>query len=173
VTASDLYRTAVVDRLADIDAGAWNRMVPDSDPFLRHEFLSGLEQHDCLSAAIGWTPRHFVLYDGHNQLLAAAPAYIKNNSFGEFVFDHEWAVAYQRAGLEYYPKLVLAVPFTPATGKRLLTAPGMDPQPPLRALLEAVLEFVRSEKLSGLHCLFPNAEDRPILQNAGLQLRMD
>jgi predicted N-acyltransferase len=173
MTTSDTYRIAVVSRLADIDAAAWNRMVPDGYPFLRHEFLAGLEEYACLSATIGWVPQHFVLYDRHNQLLAAAPAYIKHNSFGEFVFDHTWAAAYQHAGLDYYPKLVLAIPFTPATGKRLLTAPAIDPQPPLRALLAAILEFAHSEQLSGVHCLFPDAEDRALLQAAGLLLRMD
>ncbi len=166
------YRIETVDRLAGIDAPNWNRMVPDNHPFLRHEFLEGLEHWGCVTEAVGWLPRHFLLYE-KAQLLAAIPAYIKTNSFGEFVFDHSWAAAYERAGLHYYPKLVLAVPFTPATGKRLLCMPGANAQLLSGLLLKACMEYAAANDLSGVHALFPCDQDRQLLEQAGFLLRMD
>lgn len=172
MTDAHAYRVATVDTLAGVDAQDWNRMVPDNHPFLRYEFLAGLEQHGCVSDAIGWIPRHFLLYDG-TVLIAAVPAYIKTNSFGEFVFDHPWAAAYERAGLSYYPKLVLAIPFTPVTGKRLLLAPGTDAQLLAQHLIPAVAAFADNTGLSGIHALFVCPEDRQLLAQAGFLPRMD
>ena len=106
-------------RLAEIDAAQWNALLPDDNPFLDHAFLSGLEESGCLDAAHGWQPHHLALYDG-DKLAAAAPLYLKGNSHGEFVFDWSWAHAYARNGLDYYPKLLCAVPYSPVTGPRLL-----------------------------------------------------
>lgn len=172
MTELPAYRVEIVDALAGIDVQSWNRMVPDNHPFLRYEFLAGLERHGCVSDAIGWIPRHFLLYRG-KQLVAAVPAYIKTNSFGEFVFDHPWAAAYERAGLNYYPKLVLAVPFTPVTGKRLLLATETDPEALTRHLIPAVIEFADATGLSGIHALFVPPEDRQLLEQAGFLPRMD
>jgi predicted N-acyltransferase len=166
------YRIEITDSLSGIAPPDWNRMVPDNHPFLRHEFLAGLEEHGCVSESIGWTPRHFLLY-GDEQLLAAAPAYIKTNSFGEFVFDHSWATAYERAGLHYYPKLVLAVPFTPVTGKRLLFAPDTNPELLAQHLIPAILEYAAESEFSGVHALFLCPEDRGLLEQAGFLPRMD
>jgi predicted N-acyltransferase len=172
MTDAATYRIETVDSLAGIDAPSWNLMVPDNHPFLRHEFLEGLERYGCVTEAVGWLPRHFLLYED-KQLLAAIPAYIKTNSFGEFVFDQSWAAAYERVGLNYYPKLVLAVPFTPATGKRLLCRPGANAQPLSKLLLKACVEFAEVNGLSSIHVLFPAEEDRLLLQEAGFLLRMD
>ncbi|HEY3488198.1 MAG TPA: GNAT family N-acetyltransferase, partial [Gammaproteobacteria bacterium] len=116
--------------------------------------------------------QHFLLYAG-DELIAGIPAYIKTNSFGEFVFDHPWAAAYARAGLDYYPKLVLAVPFTPVTGKRLLIKPEADPNLLAQYLIPAVIEFARDTNLSGVHCLFTCETDRHLLQQSGFLLRLD
>lgn len=106
-------------RLSEIPAADWNALLPGDNPFLSHAFLSGLEEHGCLDAAHGWTPHHLGLYqDG--RLVAAAPLYLKANSHGEYVFDWSWAHAYARNGLDYYPKLLCAVPYSPVTGTRLL-----------------------------------------------------
>jgi predicted N-acyltransferase len=106
-------------RLREIPAADWNALLPDDNPFLDHAFLSGLEEFGCLDAAHGWRPHHLALYaDG--KLSAAAPLYLKGNSHGEFVFDWSWAHAYARNGLDYYPKLLCAVPYSPAAGPRLL-----------------------------------------------------
>src|SRR5581483_9538780 len=110
-------------RLEEIDAGAWNALLPDDNPFLDHAFLSGLEIHGCLSTRYGWQPYHLGLYD-NGKLVAAAPLYVKTNSHGEYVFDWSWASAYERHGLDYYPKLLCAVPYSPVTGPRLLARAG-------------------------------------------------
>ncbi len=111
-------------RLDEIDAIRWNALLPDDNPFLDHAFLSGLEQHGCLDSAHGWTPHHLGLYES-GRLVAAAPVYLKGNSHGEFVFDWSWAHAYARHGLDYYPKLLCAVPYSPVTGTRLLGDPAL------------------------------------------------
>jgi uncharacterized protein len=172
VTRASSYRIEIADSLADIDPASWNLMVPANHPFLRHEFLAGLEQYGCVTEAIGWIPRHFLLYR-EGQLAAAVPAYIKTNSFGEFVFDHSWAVAYERAGLNYYPKLVLAVPFTPVTGRRLLLAAETEREALARHLIPAIIEFTADSELSGIHALFTAPEDRQSLEQAGFLPRMD
>src|SRR5574338_1574581 len=111
-------------RLSDIPAADWNALLPEDNPFLDHAFLSGLEEHGCLDAAHGWTPHHLGLYQG-GRLVAAAPLYLKTNSHGEFVFDWSWAHAYARNGLDYYPKLLCAVPYSPVAGPRLLGDPAL------------------------------------------------
>ena len=99
----------IVESLEAVDPAAWNALVRDDDPFVSHQFLAALERHGCLGERFGWWPRHLLAYaDG--ALLAAVPRYLKNNSYGELVFDWAWADAYQRQGLPYYPKEVVAVP---------------------------------------------------------------
>ncbi|MBS0557037.1 MAG: N-acetyltransferase [Proteobacteria bacterium] len=110
--------------LSEIDAAHWNALLPDDNPFIDHAFLSGLERHACLDAAHGWTPHHLGLYES-DALVAAAPLYLKTNSHGEYVFDWSWASAYARNGLDYYPKLLCAVPYSPVTGPRLLGDPAL------------------------------------------------
>ncbi|VFT21424.1 acyl- n-acyltransferase [Pseudomonas aeruginosa] len=106
--------------LADIDAGEWDALLPPAQPFLRHAFLSALEDSHSVTPATGWRPAHRVLRDPQGRLCAALPAYVKAHSYGEYVFDWSWADACQRAGIRYYPKLLVGVPFTPVAGARLL-----------------------------------------------------
>ena len=113
-------RIRLHSRIADIPEDQWNALVLDGYPFMRHEFLLAMESHGCVGAHAGWIPRHIAVYGDGDRLAGAMPLYEKHNSWGEFVFDHAWADAYHRAGLKYYPKLVNAIPFTPATGQRLL-----------------------------------------------------
>src|SRR6476661_5784719 len=113
-------------RIDEIDPAAWDALRPDDNPFVSHAFLAGLEQHGCLDAEHGWVPHHAALYKDGN-LLAAAPLYIKLNSHGEYVFDWSWAGAYERHGIDYYPKLLCAVPYSPVTGPRLLVGAGGEP----------------------------------------------
>ena len=119
------------------------------NPFLAHAFLAGLERHACLRPRLGWQPRHALLYSG-DQLLAAAPAYLKANSHGEFVFDHAWAHAYAHYGVPYFPKWLVAVPYSPVTGPRILARDDAT----RRLLLEAMLDRTRSDGLSSLHVNF-------------------
>ena len=155
-----------LDALADIPAAEWNALVPDRNPFLSHEFLSALERHQCVGERTGWLPQHIVCRDDQGQLLGAAPLYLKFNSYGEFVFDWGWAEAYRRHGLPYYPKLVGAIPYTPATSPRLLLAPD-QPHPAItaRAMADHVLEEARCRRWSSIHWLFPTPAETDQLQS--------
>ena len=106
--------------LQEIDSQSWNRVVPHDAPTLRYEFLHALETSGAVCPDTGWSPCHLKLAQG-DDLVGAVPCYLKSHSYGEFIFDWAWARAYQQSGLDYYPKLVVAVPFTPITGPRLLT----------------------------------------------------
>jgi hypothetical protein len=145
--------------IRDVDARAWNELA-GSDPFLRHEFLVALENSGCIGADTGWQPCHLVLGDGGEPLLGALPLYWKHNSHGEFVFDWSWADAYQRAGLPYYPKLVSSVPFTPATGSRLLIGDPANADAIADQLVNGALRLAVDSSASSLHILFPATVDR-------------
>ena len=112
--------------IANISAESWNALVPDDNPFLDHAFLAGLERHGCIDPRSGWQPHHLSLYNESGRLVAVAPLYVKRNSHGEFVFDWSWASAYAQHGLDYYPKLLCAVPYSPVTGPRLLVGSLVD-----------------------------------------------
>ncbi|HSD60906.1 MAG TPA: GNAT family N-acetyltransferase [Burkholderiales bacterium] len=155
----------IAESVAALDAAAWNTLAGD-DPFLRHEFLSALEETGCAVPETGWAPRFITLWrDG--ALAGALPLYLKSHSRGEYVFDWAWAEAYQRAGLRYYPKALCGVPFTPVAGSRLLAERGDD----RRALLAAALDFAREAQLSSLHLLFPPEPQSRECEAAGLMLR--
>ncbi|HZW18040.1 MAG TPA: GNAT family N-acetyltransferase [Luteimonas sp.] len=139
----------ILDRLADVPAAAWDALHDGRNPFVAHAFLEGLERHDCIRPEWGWTPHHLTLWDGE-RLAAAAPGYLKNNSHGEFVFDHAWAHAYARYGQDYFPKLLCAVPYSPVTGPRLLARDDAA----RRALLEAMVALASDEGLSSAHVNF-------------------
>ncbi len=154
-TAETVPRLRLLDSLSAISAGAWDALHDGRNPFVSHAFLAGLEQHGCLREDWGWTPRHATLWEG-DTLVAAAPAYLKDNSHGEFVFDHAWAQAYARYGREYFPKWLCAVPYSPVTGPRLLAA-----TPARRRQLAAALAAQAAETgLSSVHVNFhPEEED--------------
>ncbi|MBK5968203.1 MULTISPECIES: GNAT family N-acetyltransferase [Thiorhodovibrio] len=158
--------------LAEIPAADWNRLAGDDTPFLRHEFLAAMERHGCVGERFGWIPQHLALYDEQHRLTAAAPCYLKFNSYGEFVFDWAWADAYQRAGEPYYPKLVIASPYTPATGPRLLTAPGPARQSQAQALIAGARELAEQLSLSSIHWLFGTEEELAWQKQAGLLTRL-
>jgi predicted N-acyltransferase len=140
--------------LDDVPAAAWDALHDGANPFVAHAFLSGLERHGCLRPRLGWAPRHALLYRG-GDLVAAAPAYLKANSHGEFVFDHAWAHAYAHYGVPYFPKWLVAVPYSPVTGPRLLA----KDEAARGELLDAMLARVQEDGLSSLHVNFlPEAE---------------
>lgn len=165
-------RTSISTSISDIDPGAWNALDSGGAPFLRHAFLAGLEATGCVGGRTGWIPAPITLHDGHG-LAAAAPAYIKTHSFGEFVFDFSWAQAYAQHDLAYYPKLVLGVPFTPATAPRLLLRPGVDPVTTRAALMRAIEDFAHQRALSSVHGLFVTADEREAFARAGWLARFD
>ncbi len=161
----------ICQHINEIDPLQWNHLIEDNHPFLRHEFLLALENNGCVGEKFGWLPRHIALYD-NDQLMAAMPLYEKYNSYGEFVFDNAWADAWQQNGLQYYPKLVSSIPYTPATGQRLLVKKGLESDYyPL--LLDIVRRLAVQIKASGCHILFPNAQEQDWLMKQGLMIRHD
>jgi predicted N-acyltransferase len=164
----------VITSLAEVAAADWNMLDLGGNPFLRHEFLFALERNRCADADSGWQPLHLVLRQG-GTLAGALPLYAKPHSWGEFVFDWSWSSAYARSGREYYPKLVSAIPFTPATGSRLLAAQRpADEQSLIRQqLIFELLEQARSLNLSSAHVLFTTPDEQRLLESSGFIARAD
>ena len=160
----------VVTDLSTVDATAWDALNGTDNPFLRHAFLAGLEATGCVHAELGWQPYHLILED-EDGIAAAQPGYLKGHSRGEFVFDFAWADAFARTGRAYYPKLLHAIPFTPATGPRLLTRPGQSPRDCAAYLAGASREVVERLDLSSAHWLFPEPEAAGVLEHQGLLAR--
>ena len=163
----------ILESIAQIDARSWNALAGSTQPFLRHEFFLALEQSGCAAARTGWTPRHLIIEDANGVPAAAMPLFRKAHSRGEFVFDFSWAGAYAQHGLNYYPKLLTAVPFTPVSGPRILVAPNVDGRAVTKSAVRAALDYARSEQLSSWHVLFPTDETAADLDQAGLILRRD
>jgi uncharacterized protein len=165
--AMDTPTLRIIQDLADIPAAEWNALAGD-DPFLSHAYLYALQESGCATAPFGWQAQFITLWQDEH-LVGAMPLYLKMNSYGEHVFDFAWANAYHQNGLDYYPKLVCTVPFTPVTGARLLAKTSE-----LRgALLDAALELARELGVSSLHCLFLDEADRQEAQTQGMLLRQD
>lgn len=156
----------VRDSLAEVTPAQWNALSDDGNPFLRHEFLHTLDVTGCLGESTGWYPRYFLLWVGEEDarvLVGAVPTYIKTNSYGEFVFDWAWADAYQSHQQEYYPKLVSSIPFTPATGRRILVRSDMPLESSIKVLASAVRQFADSQEFSSVHYLFLTEAESDIL----------
>ncbi len=153
----------LVESLAGVERAEWNALAGEQ-PFVRHEFLSALLETGCASRRTGWAPR-FLLLRRAGALAGAMPLFAKSHSYGEYVFDWAWAEAHERHGLDYYPKLVSAVPFTPVRGRRILAAREED----LATLVDAALEHARG--FSSLHVLFPEAREAALLRERGLLVR--
>jgi predicted N-acyltransferase len=165
-------RIHAINTISAIPAEEWNSLEGGlHNPFVRHEFLYGLELHQCVGEKWGWHPCHLLLKDDEGCLLGALPLYRKENSYGEFVFDWSWADAYQRAGLRYYPKLVSTIPYSPVTGPRLLVAAGADRAQVKQLLGQAALDFARREGVSSLHVLFTDEEDTARLESLQMMRR--
>jgi len=159
----------VVDSLATVPAQEWDSLVTaaDGNVFLTHAYLHSLQTTGCVGKRTGWMPRHLLARDDAQKLVGAMPLYLKTHSYGEYVFDWAWADAYRRAGGEYYPKLLAAVPFTPCTGPRVLAA---DDETQL-ALMQGAMAFAQQSGVSSLHVLFPPEREAWFWQKAGLMLR--
>ena len=176
------FTARVIPSIAAVDPAAWDscanppgRSEDESEgerfnPFVAHAFLHALEASGSTGGRSGWTPAHVIVEDAAGRMVAAAPSYLKSHSLGEYVFDHAWADAYQRAGGRYYPKLQVAAPFTPATGRRLLVAADA-PHGAREALIEALRDLRRQTKASSIHVTFPTAEDAARLERAGFLVR--
>ena len=169
------YVIRVLGSPLDLNAADWNALLasPDPDgtshainPFMRHEYLAAMHASGSATPQTGWTPRFFTLWQGKT-LVAACALYLKVHSYGEYVFDHAWANAYQQHGLDYYPKALVAPPFTPVPGPRLLARNAAD----RKLLVEVLIDWCKAEKLSSLHLLFTADEDVVACEEAGLMLR--
>lgn len=146
----------------DIPPQDWQRLSGQGNPFLRYEFLRALEDSGCTTAATGWAPSHLV-FRRAGRIVGVAPAYLKSHSMGEYVFDWAWADAYQRHGLDYYPKLLIAIPFTPSTGPRLLLEPALRGQLTPEQLHNLLGTLTEQLGAHSWHLLFPNDADQRLL----------
>lgn len=163
------YVIRVFDDPADIDAAAWDSLLAateSSTPFMRHAYLLALHRSASAVAETGWLPQFLGVYDG-DTLIAACPLYLKEHSYGEYVFDWAWADAYQRRGLDYYPKLLSAVPFTPVPGPRLMARDAAA----RRVLLRAMQQLAHTAKLSSVHVLFLDEADQQSARDEGWMMR--
>ena len=166
---SNDYVIRVLDAPDQVNAQDWNELLSlqaQTTPFMRHEYLTALHTSGCAAPETGWTPR-FILLELNGVMVGACALYLKTHSYGEYVFDHAWANAYAQHGLAYYPKAVVAVPFTPVPGARLLARNSQD-----RAVLaKALIQWCDAEQLSSLHLLFSSADDLLACEQAGMMLR--
>ena len=168
VTAAN-YVTRVFSSPAQVDATQWHALLalePDASPFLQHAYLLALHQSGCARHPAGWQTQFLTLWQG-DTLQAACPMYLKNHSYGEYVFDWVWANAYAQHGLDYYPKALVAVPFTPVPGARLLARDAAA----RAALVQALIQHTRDGNLSSLHLLFVQPNDVKACEEAGMLLR--
>lgn len=156
-TAPTAIKIELLDSIDLIPSQAWNRLSGDN-PFMRHQFLAALEHSNSVGVGTGWTPSHLVAFK-EARLIAIMPLYIKDNSDGEYVFDWAWADAYHRYGVPYYPKLLTATPFTPATGPRLCTAPGIDRHRLISAIIAELRKRIDEGPYSSWHLLFPDQNE--------------
>lgn len=166
----DSFEIAAIDRLADIPADAWDACAGAANPFVSHAFLSALEDSGSVRPETGWLPQHLTLKDGAGRLLGTVPLYLKGHSHGEYIFDHAWAGAYERAGGRYYPKLLSAVPFTPVAGPRLMTAPHA-PAGTRAALIQGLKAVCERHGTATLGLNFTDETDTPALEEAGFLIR--
>ena len=169
-----LITVEVVEGISKIPREDWNALVSDDDsPFVDWDWLYAMEASNSATRNTGWAPYHMIIRDGaENKIVAACPLYLKTHSMGEFVFDHGWADAAQRAGLKYYPKLLVGVPFTPHTGRRFLTAPNVDRQKMIGALGRAVANLCAENKLSSAHVTFCETDEVAALAQLGFVERL-
>jgi predicted N-acyltransferase len=162
------FELSLFPKIAEIGQAAWDECAGDDNPFISYAFLSALEDSGSVGPRSGWHPRYAVLRDEAGGIAAVAPAYAKTNSYGEYVFDHAWANAMERAGGSYYPKLQIAVPFSPVPGPRFLTKPGMD----AATLGAALIEAAKQLGCSSVHATFCTADEWAALGEAGWLQRL-
>jgi hypothetical protein len=166
-----MWKIEMLDGVAELPREQWNALVEDDSPFLEWDWLASLEQAEAIGEASGWLPKPLVARDG-DRLLAACPLYVKTHSEGEFVFDWGWADAAERAGIRYYPKLLVGVPFTPVAGARFLIADGEDREQWVERFGRALREVCDGNDLSGVHVNFTRPDECEALDRAGYQLRI-
>lgn len=165
------FCTTVYDSIAEIDKEGFNSIQDPHNPFLEYEYLSALESSGCIGPSTSWIPKYLILYD-RRKIAGAIAFFIKLDSYGEYIFDWEWARAYQRAGMRYYPKAVIAIPFTPANGRRILVHPDYDFRECASRMVDAFTDYCANTGLSSIHCLFIDEEERDLLVSKGFMPRI-
>jgi uncharacterized protein len=167
-----VLKLSFAESAQEIDTATWERLAPPDDPFLNPHFLAILEKHGAAGRQFGWQPRHVQARDGAGQVVGLLPLYVRANSFGDFIPDWYWPAAYRKLGRNYFPKLLTGIPHTPATGPRLLVAPGVGATAAevASALIEAAKGLAAEHGYSSWHVAFPAANEVPVLQAAGLLL---
>ncbi|MEM7284677.1 MAG: peptidogalycan biosysnthesis protein, partial [Pseudomonadota bacterium] len=171
--APEQWSLTILGKIAEIDSAEWDRLNHADNPFVSHGFLHTLEVTECVGANSGWEPMHVCLRDENEQLRAAMPMYVKTNSSGEFVFDWSWASAYEQHGLSYYPKLVVAVPFSPVPGPRFLMDHQVDFEKTADALLGCAIAAAKEFKASSIHILFAEEREVKHAEKRGFLFRQD
>ncbi|MET0356351.1 MAG: peptidogalycan biosysnthesis protein, partial [Cellvibrio sp.] len=159
------------DSIDSIDAQHWNSIATESNPFLRHEFLSALEKSNSVNAATGWQPHHLLVFEGE-QIIALMPLYLKYHSYGEYIFDFSWANAYQRYGFEYYPKFLSAIPFVPATGTRLAYLNTVDKATLFSFVAETLKTEAQQTGISSIHILLADQHEASLWGEQKLQQKI-
>lgn len=162
----------VINSLSEISEGAWNDLLtPDAGPFLKYAFLNALETTACVGGNTGWQVAHLLVEDSESNLLGAMPLYLKQHSYGEFVFDWAWAQAYEQNGMNYFPKALSAIPFTPVRGPRLLVSPKVDRDAMREILASGLKTLVNQNALSSAHVLFPENDELEQFRKQGFMMR--
>jgi predicted N-acyltransferase len=166
------YQLRVIQSISVVDEINWNTLLsPDAGPFLRHEFLNALEQTACVSGNTGWQVAHLLVENAQSEIVGAMPLYLKQHSYGEFVFDWAWAQAYEQNNVPYYPKALSAIPFTPVRGPRLLISKQADKGAIQEILVAGLKTLVTQNSLSSAHVLFPEDGELTALEKQGFMLR--
>jgi predicted N-acyltransferase len=160
----------IVRKIAEVPRERWDYLGHGSSPFLRWDWLDAFEQTGCVAEETGWLPHHLIV-ERHESIVAACPMYLKLHSMGEFVFDWEWADAAQRVGIQYYPKMLVGVPFTPVTGQRFLTSAGEDRRQLLKFMGAALRKIASDNKISSVHVNFCMTDEREALEEVGFFTR--
>ncbi len=167
------FTLRILTQLAnDVRREEWDALAAGESPFLEWGWLASLEEARCVGGKTGWSPQHLALFGDDDRLIAACPLYLKTNSEGEFVFDHSWANAAYGAGIDYYPKLLVGVPFTPVTGRRFLTAPDVHRPAVIRVLAQALRELCDENEVSSVHVNFCEDEEAEVLRELGWAERL-
>jgi predicted N-acyltransferase len=168
----DAHQLRVIQSISDVNESNWNALLsPDAGPFLRHEFLNTLEQTACVGGNTGWQVAHLLVENAQSEIVGAMPLYLKQHSYGEFVFDWAWAQAYEQNNLPYYPKALSAIPFTPVRGPRLLISSKVDKEAIQEVLVAGLKTLVTQNSLSSAHVLFPEDGELTELKKQGFMLR--
>jgi Uncharacterized protein conserved in bacteria len=164
------FHIRIYDSIKSIDKEEYNRITDAENPFLEYEFLEALEESGSVGARTAWHPQYMVLADG-GKIIGAVTFYIKHDSYGEYIFDWEWARAFHNAGLRYYPKVVIAVPFTPASGARILVDSAYSFDECAGLMIRHLMDFCQEKNLSSIHFLFLTEREQSFLEKLGFLSR--